>query len=146
MSLQNTSISICSGNITKTRLKGSGWQCLFDVSRKMREVRLRPRTSRAGHQTAHLADGRCCVCEVAATYLVRPAAATLHRSLNCSTALLVPVSSPDIVRNNSGPLICSQKCPPLVSTAVPFRQVVTSAVNEARLRHIVCKYGWTCRS
>lgn len=71
---------------------------------------------------------------------------TLHRSLNCSTALLGPVSSPDIVRNNSGPLICSQKCPPLVSTAVLFRQVVTSPVNEARPGHIVCKYGRTCRS
>lgn len=71
---------------------------------------------------------------------------TLHRSLNCSTALLGSVSSPDIVRNNSGPLICSQKCPPLVSTAVLFRQVVTSPVNEARPGHIVCKYGRTCRS
>lgn len=56
------------------------------------------------------------------------------------------VSSPDIVRNNSSPLICSQKCPPLVSTAVLFRQVVTSPVNEARPGHIVCKYGRTCRS
>lgn len=113
------------GSFATTHIQGGSSDCSFSR-------RLSRRT-----------DGRCCVCEVAATYLVRPAAATLHRSLNCSTALLVP---PCLVARHRekqlGPAYLFTEMPSIsIDCGVLFRQVVTSAVNEARLRHIVCKYG-----